>query len=334
LIARKNSLHYLASKPFSKAGSIDSMNNQTYKDLQYSSDEEDNYQTTQEPKYQENIKKFSGAENVIIGCAYLPIEVEKNTTTNVWEIKGSSDSLYNIIYQISKKYSKVTWVGFLKNYYLIPEDEREQVVNLLKKQKLIFVKISEDLLMNYQEFMSLIFISLFQYYSLFSDLYSIKNYDKLWKAYKEFNDCVAKTIAEHLVSESLILIHDYNLLLTPSLIHHNVNILNNKNTKITNFAIGLFMHRPFPGVDVFNRFPHREEIIYAMMSCCSIFFHTYEATRNFISNCSKSVNINFESTKSGDLALSYLGRHIIIEVRHLHSEPALIRVSYYFIIYY
>ena len=230
------------------------------------------------------------------------------------------------MYQITKKYPKVIWVGFLKSYYLIPEEERELVVNLLKKQKLIFVPINQELLQRYQEFMNVIFINLFQYYAIFNDLYSIKAYDSLWKAYKEFNDSLAKTIAQYVTIDTLILIHSYGCLLTPSLILHNVKIVNSTLNN-PNISIGMFMHRPFPGSDVFRRFPHKDEVIQSMMNCCTIFFHTYESTRNFITNCSKMDNINFESTKNGDLALSYLGRNIIIEVLQLPSEQELIHVT-------
>jgi len=261
---------------------------------------------------------------VIIACAYLPVEVEKNPNTNTWEITGSSDSMYHIMYRISRNYPKVIWVGFLKRYFLIPEDEREQVVTLLKKQRFFCIKITEDVHKGFQEYMNVILISLFQYYSLFKDLYLIKNYDSLWKAYKEFNHSISKAVVENITTnEALIFINDYNLLLTPSFIHHNIQNIQNSET---NVSIGLFMHRPFPASDSYRRLPNREEIIQSMMNCSSIFFHSYEATRNFITNCMRMDNINFESTKNGDLALNYFGRDVLIEVKQFSSEHKIIQV--------
>ncbi len=265
---------------------------------------------------------------MIIASAYLPVDVEKiekEDGTSDWQIRSSIDTVYNNLYHTSKNYPKVIWIGFLKNYYIIPEDEREQVRNMLKKQHLYCIHVKLELLSKYQDFMKTIFISIFQHYSVFKDIPTIRNYDSYWKAYTEFNDSIAKAIVSNITEkETLILVNDYNLLLTPSYIHHNLNLYNKLNGSI---SIGLFMHRPFPGSDVFHRFPNREDVLKSMMNCSCIFFNTYEGTRNFITNCKRSNFVNFESTKKGDLALNYFGRNVIIEVKQLFSDPSHIEVS-------
>jgi trehalose-6-phosphate synthase len=57
-----------------------------------------------------------------------------------------------------------------------------------------------------------------------------------------------------------------------------------------------------------------------MMNCSLIGFHTFDSSRNFLTSCKRLLNIHYESNIKGDLALSFLGRNVVIRVKHVSSE--------------
>ena len=152
----------------------------------------------------------------------------------------------------------------------------------------------------------------------------IKNFEEQWKAYKRFNDLFSNAISQYITDGTLVWIHDYHLFLTANyLISNKCSAIEEKNNK--NYSIGLFIHAPFPGSDVFKRFPYRDELLKAMMCCDLIGFHTFDSSRNFFTSCKRLLQINYESTKEGTLALSYYGRNVFLFVKHVSCETELIK---------
>jgi trehalose 6-phosphate synthase/phosphatase len=157
---------------------------------------------------------------------------------------------------------------------------------------------------------------------MFHDRSTIKNFDELWKAYKRFNDAFSKVISQYISDGTLVWIHDYHLLLTANFLISQ-KVLEEKNIK--NYSIGLFVHAPFPGSDVFRRFPYRDEILKAMMCFDMIGFHTFDSSRKFFTSCKRLLQINYESTREGAFALSYYGRNVFLFVKHISCETSLIK---------
>ena len=73
----------------------------------------------------------------------------------------------------------------------------------------------------------------------------------------------------------LIWIHDYHLLLVPSLLRQ----------ALPDAAVGLFVHTPFPSSEVFRCLPRRNEILDGMLGANLICFQTYSYSRHFTSSC-------------------------------------------------
>ena len=121
---------------------------------------------------------------------------------------------------------------------------------------------------------------------------------------------------------SLLWVHDYHLLLIANFLISQ-KVFEEKNNK--NYSIGLFIHAPFPGSDVFKRFPYRDEILKSMMCFDQIGFHTFDSSRNFFTSCKRLLHINYETTREGRLALSYFGRNVFLFVKHISCEISLIK---------
>lgn len=90
----------------------------------------------------------------------------------------------------------------------------------------------------------------------------------------------------------LIWIHDYHLLLVPALIRQT----------LSEAAIGLFVHTPFPSSEVFRCLPRRKEILDGMLGANLICFQTYSYSRHFVSSCVRVCG--YESTPRGGIDVS------------------------------
>ncbi|KAI0659880.1 trehalose 6-phosphate phosphatase [Cubamyces menziesii] len=99
--------------------------------------------------------------------------------------------------------------------------------------------------------------------------------DTHWAPYAAVNAAFARRVAEVYRPGDLIWIHDYHLLLVPSLLRQT----------LPDAAVGLFVHTPFPSSEVFRCLPRRKEILDGMLGANLICFQTYSYSRHFTSSC-------------------------------------------------
>lgn len=292
---------------------------QEFADLNYSTEEEADFL----PHSSKNVpKELNEGDKIIFASLYLPLRASKDTNGK-WNIHLTNEPFYNTIYNLSKD-RNICWIGLLKNYWDIDEENREGIITtMLKKYNMHVIKLSKETNLKLNRVITTVLEPHFHYISILHGYNQIKEFEELWRVFKEFNELVAKQIMLNYKENSLVFLHDFHLLLTPSLIynsHQNYNT--NKNFK--NIPIGLYIHSPFPAHDLFRRFPFREEILKSMLNCSLIGFHTFDSSRNFLTSCKRLLLINYESNINGDLAISYFGRNVIIRVKHVSSEPDLI----------
>ena len=95
-----------------------------------------------------------------------------------------------------------------------------------------------------------------------------------WEIYKTVNQKFADLVLANIEDGDTVWIHDYQLLLVPSMVKE----------KRPNVKIGFFLHIPFPSYEVFRNLPWREEILKGMLGSDLIGFHTYEYERHFLSS--------------------------------------------------
>ena len=110
---------------------------------------------------------------------------------------------------------------------------------------------------------------LFHYFS------SEAEYDpEKWEAYKEVNQKFFEKIKPSISRNDTIWVHDYQLMLLPSLIKQAY-----PSTKV-----GFFLHIPFPSFEIFRLLVWREEILQGLLGSDLIGFHTYDYVRHFLSS--------------------------------------------------
>ena len=90
-----------------------------------------------------------------------------------------------------------------------------------------------------------------------------------WRAYQTVNERYAEAVARIAPLNGLVWIHDYHLLLTPAMIR----------SRRPDLRIGLFLHIPFPSVDLFATLPWRGDLVRGMSHADLLGFQTeHDAT--------------------------------------------------------
>ncbi|KAI0703424.1 glycosyltransferase family 20 protein [Cytidiella melzeri] len=116
--------------------------------------------------------------------------------------------------------------------------------------------------------------------------------DAHWAPYAAVNEAFAKRIQEVYKLGDLVWIHDYHLLLVPSLLRQ----------VLPDAAVGLFVHTPFPSSEVFRCLPRRKEILDGMLGANLICFQTYSYSRHFTSSCVRVCGYEITSRGGIDVA--------------------------------
>ena len=121
---------------------------------------------------------------------------------------------------------------------------------------------------------------------LFHEFLSYVDYDEeYWKIYVAVNKVFCNEVAKHVTPDSVVWVHDYHLLLLPSMLR----------SLFPNLPIGFFLHIPFPSPSIFMQLPWRKELMEGMLGADLIGFHTYEYTTNFLRTLIRMFGIDHKS---------------------------------------
>jgi trehalose 6-phosphate synthase len=121
----------------------------------------------------------------------------------------------------------------------------------------------------------------------------------------------ADTIVPHVEDGDAIWIHDYHLLLLPSVLRKKLR--HRKNVKI-----GLFLHTPFPSEDYFSILPFREAICDGLLSCDLVGFHVDEYAKDFLDSATRVL----KGVERSPSDLHYEGRKLIVHSFPIGIDPA------------
>ncbi|MCI4662330.1 MAG: glucosylglycerol-phosphate synthase [Neomegalonema sp.] len=98
------------------------------------------------------------------------------------------------------------------------------------------------------------------------------NYDPVdWPTFREVNWAFAEAAAAEASEGAVVWVHDYNLWLVPGYLRQ----------LRPDLRIAFFHHTPFPGPDIFNMLPWREEIVRSLLACNTVGFHIPRYAANF-----------------------------------------------------
>ena len=105
-----------------------------------------------------------------------------------------------------------------------------------------------------------------------------------WETYQKINQLFAETVLDLAGADDIIWIHDYHLMLLPSMLRQ----------RRPELKIGYFLHTPFPSYELFRCSPNREELLEGMLGADLIGFHTFGYLRHFRSTVLRLLGLESE----------------------------------------
>ncbi|PIQ22278.1 MAG: bifunctional alpha,alpha-trehalose-phosphate synthase (UDP-forming)/trehalose-phosphatase [Cytophagales bacterium CG18_big_fil_WC_8_21_14_2_50_42_9] len=202
----------------------------------------------------------------IIVSNRLPVKIEEGE--NNMTFKPSEGGLATGLGSVYKEDNNI-WIGW-PGLYLDDETQEQHVIENLKKESMEPVFLTETEIKEFYEgFSNETLWPSFHYFSQYA-VYE----PSYWEAYVKVNEKFCAQIVKNAQPEDTIWIHDYQLLLLPSMVREH----------LPDITIGFFQHIPFPSFEVFRMLPWRKEILDGMLGADLLGFHTYDDVRHFVSS--------------------------------------------------
>ncbi len=164
----------------------------------------------------------------------------------------------------------IKWVGRAGvNINEISENEKQDIDDKFRSENCIPIYFDQQLVYDFLE--GFCENTIWPQFNYFTQITKYK--PTHWEAYKKVNQMFAEVISKYVTEDDILWIHDYHLMLLPSLICE----------KLPNISIGYFQHIPFPSFEVFRLLPWRMELLEGILGADLIGFHTYDYQRHFMS---------------------------------------------------
>lgn len=106
--------------------------------------------------------------------------------------------------------------------------------------------------------------------------------DELWSAYRFINQRFAEAISEIYEEGDLIWVHNYHLMLLPSLLRESLWYA----------KVGFFWYTPFPSAEIFRIVPRRTELLQGVVGADLIGFHSYDYSKQFVASCTRLLGLD------------------------------------------
>ena len=129
-----------------------------------------------------------------------------------------------------------------------------------------------------------------------------------WDAYRAVNERFAGAVLEHYRPGDLVWVHDYHLMLVPSLLRR----------RLPSARIGFFLHRPFPPSHIFRTLPWRNAILEGLLGADVVGFHAFSYVWHFSTSLSHVLGL-----ESRDDGITIDGRDVTFGVFPMGIDAAL-----------
>ncbi|MFQ6013392.1 MAG: bifunctional alpha,alpha-trehalose-phosphate synthase (UDP-forming)/trehalose-phosphatase [Thermoplasmata archaeon] len=208
-------------------------------------------------------------ERLVLVSNRLPVTVDrKKGDLDFYRSVGGLATGLTSLYEVRES----IWIGWLG---LVTEElrkgEREAVTERFNEEYRshpVFLS-QKDVASYYEGFSNRTLWPLFTYFPHHA------SYDEeLWEAYQRVNEHFRDVILNVVSQDDILWIHDYHLMLLPSLIRQ----------ELPDIRISFFLHIPFPSFEIFRLLPWREELLRGVLGADLVGFHTYDYVRHFRSS--------------------------------------------------
>lgn len=264
---------------------------------------------------------------LIIVSNRLPVSAKKKD--GVLELVPSDGGLATGLgsYALDKKNKWIGWPG-IPSEDLTEADKREIEKKLLKYNCYPVFLTQKQLSLYYNGYSNSILWPLFHEATVSEE--SKKAERTYWRAYEEVNEAFADAVLKLSKEGGDVWVHDYQLLLLPSLIR----------AQRPNDKIGFFSHIPFPEPKRFNTLKHAKELITGILGADLVGFHTDSYVQHFLETISKhdyGILSGQEIILPGrivkithfPMGIDYSKFAKAARQRNVHKELAKLRAKYY-----
>ncbi|PKK93879.1 MAG: bifunctional alpha,alpha-trehalose-phosphate synthase (UDP-forming)/trehalose-phosphatase [Tenericutes bacterium HGW-Tenericutes-6] len=213
------------------------------------------------------------------------------------------------------QHSDALWIGWpgIPQEKLTKSETEEMTSKLKNTYKSYPVGLSQhDLDLYYEGFSNKTIWPLFHYFQEKTE-HDIKTWERYQKVNQKFFEATKPFIEE----DSMIWIHDYQLMLLPKLIRQAFPYV----------KIGFFLHIPFPSYEIFRLLIWKDEILEGLLGSDLIGFHTYDYVRHFLSSVRhiKNINHNFYKLQYNDRNIAVDAFPMGIDYTFFNEHPAQIK---------
>jgi trehalose 6-phosphate synthase/phosphatase len=216
-------------------------------------------------------------KRLVIVAYRLPFKLVKTDNMNI--AVQNSGGLVSAILSLSEKMatidgtpSKILWVG---------TGEKELGEENTNSHFALFpVEITDE--MNDKYYCGLCNDTIWPLFHYFP---SLTTYDtEYFEAYSQANQLFYERLKDIILPGDFIWVHDYQLMLLPSLIRNSFPEIN----------IGFFLHIPFPSFEIFRMLPDkwRESILTGLLGADLIGFHTNDYTQHFLKSVKRTLGFD------------------------------------------
>jgi trehalose-6-phosphate synthase len=130
-----------------------------------------------------------------------------------------------------------------------------------------------------------------------------------WAVYERVNERFAEVAAEESDEESLVWVHDYQLLRMPRYLRRLA----------PQRRIAFFLHVPFPAYEVFRILPWARSLIRGMLSCDLVGFQSSEHTENFIDCAERMLGCSVNRTAG---TVQFEGRPVSVQAHPIGIDES------------
>jgi trehalose 6-phosphate synthase/phosphatase len=237
------------------------------------------------------------SSRLIVVSNRLPVSLVKEQ--NEWKAKRSSGGLATAMDPILKQADGI-WIGWSGTQ----GDETPEALKVLREeQSCIAVDMPADLIEKFYEGYANQAL-----WPLFHNFTSKLHFDAdSWEAYIVANHLFCDAVVAQFRPGDRIWIHDYHLMLLPSLLRE----------RLPSAAIGFFLHIPFPASDIFSILPRGEELLSGLLGADLISFHTHLYLQHFRRSLRRLLG-----TESALDRLELSGREVRLQALPIGLAPA------------
>ncbi|PHH62442.1 hypothetical protein CDD81_7161 [Ophiocordyceps australis] len=106
-----------------------------------------------------------------------------------------------------------------------------------------------------------------------------------WADYYRMNQCFAKRILDVYKPGDIVIVHDYYLMLLPSMLRE----------RVPDMYIAFYLHCPFPSSEFLRCLPRRREVLEGVLGANLVGFQSYSYSRHFLSCCTRILGFPWDS---------------------------------------